>query len=147
MSRINGTNHQAKVTANENAGRLVQRRDRFIAGFNCSLNNFTAYVIISPPPNSFDGVTELKATVARVFLRRLNDPANEYRRLEVLQDDDSKFLLFESTLFASDPEAQRIALTNIDSQSVILEQIWREIDHLQTEGFALVRKEGRLLGE
>jgi hypothetical protein len=86
----------------------------------------------------------LKATVARIFLRRLNDPANEYRRLEVLQDD-SKFLLFESTLFASDPEAQRIALTNMDSQYVILEQIWREIDRLQTEGFALVRKEGSLL--
>lgn len=89
----------------------------------------------------------MKATVARVFLRRLNDPANEYRRLEVLQDDDRKFMLFESTLFASDPEAQRIALTNMDSQYVILEQIWREIDRLQTEGFALVRKEGILLGD
>ena len=86
----------------------------------------------------------MKSTVARVFLRRLNDPANEYRRLEVLQDD-SKFLLFESTLFASDPEAQRTSLSNMDSQYVILEQIWREIDRLQTEGFALVRKEGRLL--
>ena len=67
----------------------------------------------------------MKSTVARVFLRRLNDPANEYRRLEVLQDD-SKFLLFESTLFASDPEAQRTSLSNMDSQYVILEQIWRE---------------------
>ena len=89
----------------------------------------------------------MNATVARAFLRRLNDPANEYRRLEVLEDDDSKFLLFESTLFASDPEAQRIALTNMDSQYVIREQIWREIDRLQSEGFALVRKEGRLLLE
>jgi hypothetical protein len=87
----------------------------------------------------------VKATVAKVFLRRLNDPANEYRRLEVLQDD-SKFLLFESALFASDPEAIRTALTNMDSQNAILEQIWREIDRLQAEGFALVRKEGRLLG-
>lgn len=86
----------------------------------------------------------MKATVARVFLRRLNDPANEYRRLEVLQDD-SKFLLFESTLFASDPEAQRIALSNMDSQYVIRDQIWREIDRLQTEGFAVVRKEGVFL--
>jgi hypothetical protein len=96
----------------------------------------------SPIPSN--GVTELKATVARVFLRRLNDPANEYRRLEVLQDD-SKFLLFESTLFASDPEAQRTSLSNMDSQYVILEQIWREIDRLQSEGFALVKKEGSLL--
>jgi hypothetical protein len=95
-------------------------------------------------PNSFHGATELKATVARVFLRRLNDPANEYRRLEVLQDD-REFLLFESTLFASDPEAQRIALTNMDSLFVIREQISREIDRLQTEGFALVRTEGSLL--
>ena len=86
----------------------------------------------------------MKSTLARVFLRRLNDPANEYRRLEVLQDD-SRFLLFESTLFASDPEAQRISLTNMDSQFVIVEQIWREIDRLQTEGFALIRKEGSLL--
>ena len=86
----------------------------------------------------------MKATVARVFLRRLDDPANEYRRLEVLEDD-SKFMLFESTLFASDPEAQRIVLTNMDSQYIILEQIWREIDRFQTEGFALVRKEGSLL--
>jgi hypothetical protein len=108
------------------------------------LNNFIAYVIIGSPPNPFHGATELKATVARFFLRRLDDPANEYRRLEVLQDD-SKFLLFESTLFASDPEAQRIAFTNMDSQYVILEQIWREIDRLQTEGFALIRKEGSLL--
>ena len=86
----------------------------------------------------------MKATVARVFLRRLDEPANEYRRLEVLEDD-SKFMLFESTLFASDPEAQRIVLTNMDSQYIILEQIWREIDRFQTEGFAPVRKEGSLL--
>jgi hypothetical protein len=88
----------------------------------------------------------LKATVARAFLRRLNDPANEYRRLEVLEDD-SKFLLFESTIFASNPEAERIAMTNMDSQYVILEQVWREIDRLQKEGFALIRKEGSLLGD
>jgi len=97
-------------------------------------------------PNPFHGATELKATVATIFLRRLNDPANEYRRLEVLQAD-SKFMLFESTLFASDPEAQRIALMNMDSQYVILDQIWQEIARLQTEGFALVRKEGSLLDD
>ena len=89
----------------------------------------------------------MKGTVARIFLRRLNDPANEYRRLEVLQDEDSKFLLFESALFASDPAASTTALTNVDSQYAILQQIWREIDRLQTEGFALVRKEGRFLGD
>jgi hypothetical protein len=88
----------------------------------------------------------LKATIARVFLRRLNDPANEYRRLEILQDD-SKFLLFESLLFASEPSASRTALMNMDSQCVILEQIWQEVDRLQIEGFALVRKEGSLLGD
>jgi hypothetical protein len=89
----------------------------------------------------------LKTTVARVFLSRLNDPANEYRRLEVLQDDDSKFLLFESLLFASEPSASRTALMYMDSQYAILEQIRQEIDRLQTEGFALVRKEGSLLGD
>src|ERR1700758_3779879 len=98
----------------------------------------------SSSPYFIQGGLPLKATVARVFLRRLNDPANEYRRLEVLQDD-SKFLLFESTLFASDPEAQRTSLSNMDSQYAILEQIWREIDRLQTEGFAIVRREGSLL--
>ena len=62
-----------------------------------------------------------------------------------MEDEDSKFLLFESALFASDPAASTMALTNIDSQYAILEQIWREIDRLQTEGFALVKKEGSLL--
>src|ERR1700722_3367154 len=93
------------------------------------------FVIIARPLYSLHGAFQVKATVAKAFLRRLNDPANEYSRLEVLQDD-SKFLLFESTLFASDPEASRTALTNMDSQYVILEQIWQEIDRLQTEGFA-----------
>jgi hypothetical protein len=82
----------------------------------------------------------LKPTVARVFLRRLNDPANEYRRLDVLQDH-SKFRLYESALFASDPAAQRIALTNIDSEQVIREHIRQEIDRLENEGFAVVRRE------
>jgi hypothetical protein len=64
-----------------------------------------------------------------------------------LQDEDSKFLLFESALFASDPAASTTALTSVDSPRVILQEIWREIDRLQTEGFALVRKEGRFLDE
>ena len=38
-----------------------------------------------------------------------------------------------------------MALKNIDSQYVILEQIWRENNRLQAEGFALVKKEGSLL--
>ena len=86
----------------------------------------------------------MKATVAKAFLRRPNDRTNEYRRREVLQND-SKFLLFESTLFASLPQAQRIAIPNMDSQYLIPEQIWREIDRLQTEGFALFRKEDNFL--
>ena len=85
----------------------------------------------------------MKATVAQVFLRRLNDPANEYRRLEVLQDE-SNFMLFESTLFASEPEAYRIVLTNVDTRYVIRDEVWREIDRLEDEGFTLVRKEGVL---
>ena len=86
----------------------------------------------------------MKATVARVFLRRLNDPANEYRRLEVLQDE-SNFLLFESTFFASDPAAYRTALTNMDSQYVIREEVFSEIGRLEGEGFAVVRREGAFL--
>jgi len=85
----------------------------------------------------------LKSAVARVFLRRLNDPANEYRELDVLQDH-SQFMLFESVLFASDPEAQRVALTEMNSESVIREQIRQEIDRLEGEGFAVVRTEGNL---
>ena len=84
------------------------------------------------------------AKVATVFLRRQNDPANEYRRLEVLQDDD-EFLLIESTFLARDPSAQRTALTNLNTEHVILEQIKQEIDRLEGEGFAVVRKEGRFL--
>ena len=79
-----------------------------------------------------------------VFLRRLNDSANEYRGLDVLQDH-SKFRLYEFALFASDPEAQRIALTNMDSEQVIREHIRQEIDRLGKEGFAVVRREGSLL--
>jgi hypothetical protein len=86
----------------------------------------------------------LKATVAQVFLRRLNDPANEYRRLEVLQDE-SNFMLFESTLFASEPEAYRIVLTNVDTRYAIRDEVWQEIDRLEDEGFTLVRKEGSFL--
>ncbi len=86
----------------------------------------------------------MKPTVARVFLRRLNDPAHEYRRLDVLQDH-SQFMLFESAIFASDPAAERIALTDVNTESVIGEQIAREIDRLEAEGFAVVRREGRLL--
>jgi hypothetical protein len=86
----------------------------------------------------------LKSPVASIFLRRLNDPANEYRRLDVLQDH-SKFRLYESALFASDLEAQRIALTNMDSESVIRAEVRREIDRLEKEGFAVVRSEGSLL--
>ena len=89
------------------------------------------------------GATQLKATVARVFLRRLNDPANEYRELDVLQDH-SQFMLFESVLFASNPDAQRIALTEMDTGSVIREQIRREIGRLEGEGFEVIRKEGNL---
>ena len=85
----------------------------------------------------------MKATVARVFLRRLIDPANEYRRLNVLQDH-SQFMLFESALFSSDPEAKRIALTEMNTEPVIPEQIRREIDRLEGEGFAVVRKVGKL---
>jgi hypothetical protein len=45
------------------------------------------------------------------------------------------------------PGASRTALTRVDSQHLILEQIWREIDHLEEEGFTVVRKEGILLEE
>ena len=80
-------------------------------------------------------------TVARVFLRRIHDPANEYRRLDVIRDH-SQFMLFESAVFASDPEAQRIALTDRDDESVIRDQVRREIDRLEREGFEVVNKEG-----
>ena len=86
----------------------------------------------------------LTAKVARVFLRRLNDPANEYRRLDVLQDH-TQFLLFESVLFAGDPEAQRIALTDRDTESIIRNEIRREIGRLERQGFEVVSKEGSLL--
>jgi hypothetical protein len=86
----------------------------------------------------------LTPNVARVLPRRLNDPANEYRRLDVLQDH-TQFLLFESVLFAGDPEAQRIALTDRDTESVIRNEIRREIDRLEREGFEVVSREGSLL--
>jgi len=83
----------------------------------------------------------LTQTVARVFLRRIHDPSNEYRRLDVIRDH-SQFMLFESAVFASDPEAQRIALTDRDDESVIRDQVRREIDRLEREGFEVVNKEG-----
>jgi hypothetical protein len=86
----------------------------------------------------------LPPTVATVFLRRMNDPANEYRRLDVIRDH-SQFMLFESVVFASDPEAQRIALTDRDDESVIREQVRCEIDRLEREGFEVVSKMGSFL--
>jgi hypothetical protein len=77
----------------------------------------------------------------------MNDPAHEYRRLEVLLDGNN-FLFFESTLFASDPALYRTAMTKMDSEQVVLAQLKREIERLcKKEDFAVVSKEGETFVE
>lgn len=86
----------------------------------------------------------MKGAIATVFLRRSNDPEHEYRRMEVLKDEETgKFMLFESVFFASEPEAYQTALTKIDSLSSVMEAIWQEIMRLSNEdGFTIVSREG-----
>jgi len=84
----------------------------------------------------------VQPAITTVFLRRVDDPDDEYRRLDVYEQDE-RFLLFESIFFAGTPEMYRTSLTSIDSKHAISRLLEIEITRLcREDGFRVVSREG-----
>ena len=85
---------------------------------------------------------QVQTAITTVFLRRLDDPDHEYRRMDVYEQDDY-CLLFESIFFAGTPEMYRTSLTSIDSKEGISRRVENEINRLcREDGFRVVSREG-----
>ena len=84
----------------------------------------------------------MQVAISTVFLRRVEDPDHEYRRMDVYEQDGN-FLLFESIFFAGTPELYRTSLTSIDSKTAISRLVENEITRLcREDGFRVVSREG-----
>ena len=80
----------------------------------------------------------MRRQVGSIFLRRLNDPANEYRRIDVYQDGDS-YSWWVAVFFAGESEHFTISLMNVGGESHIRKEVFYEIGRLcHDEEFTLV---------
>ena len=85
---------------------------------------------------------QVLAAITTVFLRRVDDPDHEYRRMDVYEQDEN-FFFFESIFFAGTPEMYRTSLTSINSKGVIMRLVENEITRLcREDGFRVVSREG-----
>ena len=80
----------------------------------------------------------MRSQVVNIFLRRRNDPANEYRRIDVFRDG-SQFSFRVVVFFASDSEHFTSSLLSVGGESHIRQDVIYEIGRLcHDEEFTLV---------
>lgn len=80
----------------------------------------------------------MRSQVARLFLRRLNDSANEYRRFDVYQDGN-RYSFWVAVFFASDSQHFTSSLISVGGEAHIRQEVTYEIGRLcHDEEFTLV---------